>query len=136
MKITLKDITDEGLEFMEVVKAENIGLLEEDLKCLSPLTIRVTAARVENTILVKTEVQGKYAFFCARCLEPIEYSNHQIFDFDYLVGKGREFIELDEDIRQEMIISIPARVLCQEDCKGICVRCGINLNKEGCRCQR
>jgi uncharacterized protein len=51
-----------------------------------------------------------------------------IFDID----KQEEFIDISEDVRQELILNLPARVLCQENCKGLCVDCGVNLNNQEC----
>ena len=136
MKVVLRDITVKGLELFEQVEAGAIGLSAEDLKCLSPLTIKAKITRVEDIILANVQIQGRYSFSCARCLETLESNLSQEFDFDYPIEKGLEFIELGEDIRQEIILSSPAKVLCSDDCKGICPRCGVNLNKEQCQCKK
>ena len=86
---------------------------------------------------------------CARCLSPVE----QDFVLDIqrqvdmkLSAREREeileesnFIEgnsLDPEILvcNELLVQWPIRVLCKEDCKGICSRCGANLNFETCDC--
>ena len=136
MKVIIKDITPRGLELFESVEAGSIGLSSEDLQCLSPLTIKAKITRVENTVLAQIQSQGRYSFSCARCLETVESNLSQEFDFDYLIEKGLESINLGEDIRQEIILSSPAKILCRDDCKGICPRCGVNLNKENCTCQK
>ena len=135
MKIVIQDVTVKGLELFERVEAGAIGLSPEDLECLSPLTIKAKITRVDDTILANIQIQGRYSFSCARCLETLESNLSQEFDFDYPIEKGLEFIELGEDIRQEIILSSPAKVLCSDDCKGICPRCGVNLNKEQCKCK-
>ncbi len=136
MKVIIKDITQRGLELFERLEAGSIGLSPEDLQCLSPLTIKAKITRVENTILAHIEIQGRYSFLCARCLETGESDLSQEFNFDYAIEKGLEFIELTEDIRQEIILSSPVNILCSDDCKGICPRCGVNLNKEQCKCKK
>ena len=136
MKVIIKDITPKGLELFESVEAGSIGLSPEDLQCLSPLTIKAKITRVENTILAQVHSQGRYSFSCARCLETIESNLSQKFDFDYLIENGLESIDLGEDIRQEIILNSPAKILCSDDCKGICPRCGVNLNKEQCQCKK
>ena len=52
---------------------------------------------------------------------------------DYLIG-----FELDVDklVYAEILVNWPMRVLCKDDCKGICKVCGMNLNKGACSCQR
>ena len=87
---------------------------------------------------------------CGRCLEDVPTSIH--FDIekkliisgdtlvdedmeqtDYLIG-----FEMDVDnlVYTEILVNWPMRVLCKDDCKGICKVCGHNLNKGECRCQR
>lgn len=128
MKVIIKDIPAKGLELFERIAAQSIGLLPEDFQCLSPLTIKAKITRVENTVLANTNIKGRHSFLCARCLEPVENDFDEEFNFDYTIEKGLEFIDLGEDIRQEIILSSPAKTLCKDDCKGICPGCGVNLN--------
>ena len=136
MKVVIRDVTVKGLELFERLEAGAIGLSPEDLECLSPLTIKAKITRVEDIILANVQIQGRYSFSCARCLETLESNLSQEFDFDYSIEKGLESIDLGEDIRQEIILSSPAKVLCSDDCKGICPRCAVNLNKEQCQCKK
>ena len=136
MKVVIKDITARGLELFERIEADAIGLSSDDLQCLTPLTITAKITRVENTVLAHIHIQGRYSFLCARCLETSESGLSQEFNLDYAIEKGLEFIELSEDIRQEIILSFPAKILCKDDCKGICPGCGVNLNKEQCTCKK
>ena len=87
---------------------------------------------------------------CARCLEevrtPIRFDidkkltvreeglvDEEMEEPDYLIG-----FELDVDklVYAEILVNWPMRVLCKDDCKGICKVCGMNLNKGACSCQR
>ena len=87
---------------------------------------------------------------CARCLEdvrtPIRFDidkklsvrdeglvDEEMEEPDYLIG-----LELDVDklVYAEILVNWPMRVLCKDDCKGICKVCGMNLNKGDCSCQR
>ena len=84
-----------------------------------------------------------------RCLEPVDYK----IDIDYFkdldMNKTAEekIAELDEDyylegtsfdtevlIHNEVLVNLPMKVLCRENCKGICNRCGANLNLGSCKC--
>ena len=86
---------------------------------------------------------------CDRCLEPVDYK----IDIDYFkdldMNKTAEekIAELDEDyylegtsfdtevlIHNEVLVNLPMKVLCRENCKGICNRCGANLNLGSCKC--
>ena len=43
-------------------------------------------------------------------------------------------LDVEELVRNELIVQWPIRVLCKDDCKGICSRCGANLNIQTCDC--
>ena len=86
---------------------------------------------------------------CARCLEPVSFECELDFDRDFMVGRTADEQEdsMDEDnyldgynldvdqlVCNELLVSLPMRILCSEDCKGICNRCGTNLNLRTCTC--
>ena len=88
---------------------------------------------------------------CARCLEDVTYDFSLVFERRVdmkLSEEEREsaeeeynFIEkdhlnVDTLVQNELLINWPIRVLCKEDCKGICSRCGANLNHGECGCDR
>ncbi len=135
MKIPIKDILPEGIEVSNHISAETIGLTQNDEGYfIAPLDVQAKINRVNNTVLAKTKVHGKYRSACARCLAEIERDWNGNFLLDFAVEKQTEAVELDEDIRQEVLLNLPPRVLCKEDCKGICPGCGADLNTERCRC--
>ena len=136
MKIYLKDIPPEGRIVDAEISPEIIEVTKKDIGAFTaPLKIQAKVERVQNTILANTTVQTHYHTLCYRCLKDIEKDLSQDLIFDFPVHGNMEFIDLKEDIRQEMILSMPARMLCKEDCKGICARCGVNLNQEECKCK-
>jgi uncharacterized protein len=61
-------------------------------------------------------------------------TEERAYKFDFEIDPENEFIDLGEEIRQEIIMANPPRVLCGKDCKGICPKCGANLNVEQCKC--
>ena len=102
------------------------------------------------TVLITGTVDMEVMIPCSRCLEDVPTPIHfdidkklrieeeQLVDedmeeVDYLIG-----FELDVDklVYAEILVNWPMRVLCREDCKGICKVCGMNLNKGACSCQK
>ena len=102
------------------------------------------------TVLITGTVDMEVMIPCSRCLEDVPTPIHfdidkklrieeeQLVDedmeeVDYLIG-----FELDVDklVYAELLVNWPMRVLCREDCKGICKVCGMNLNKGACSCQK
>ncbi len=135
MKIKIRDITSKGLEIQENIDPKDIGLDDDNMKCQAPLDAYASVERTGDEIIVaKVKVKGVFSFLCARCLESVEKMKEHSFFFDYEVEKGQEFIDITEDIRQEIILGVSSKILCEEDCKGICTNCGVNLNNEECKC--
>ncbi|MBI5149223.1 MAG: DUF177 domain-containing protein [Candidatus Omnitrophica bacterium] len=136
MKIHVKDIRPEGLELTGQIAPELIGLTSGDeLYFTGPLDVRARVNRVEGTVLAKTRVHGRYTSVCGRCLVEIREDWAGDFLFDYPIGRDTEAIELDDDIRQEVLLNLPPKVLCKPDCQGICPGCGVDLNNETCKCK-
>lgn len=103
----------------------------------------------QNYIVTGTVyTEGDYE--CTRCLAPVHHSEAVEFEEIYrhtdekmYADDGNEgailfdgeTIDLTELIRDTLIINEPSQVLCQEDCKGLCVQCGANLNVSPCSCE-
>ena len=135
MKINVRDIRPEGIQLVGKIGVEVFEFnRDSDSRFRGPLEVRAKAERVSNTVLVATNIQGVFSSFCARCLEPVEEVWTKIFSFHIPVNDKIETIDLGEEIRQEVILNLPARILCKEDCKGICLGCRADLNREPCRC--
>ena len=115
----------------------------------SPVVL--TVANEENkTIYIRGSVDVTLSIPCGRCLEEVPTQicfdidkklavtdgalvDDEMEETDYLIG-----FELDVDklVYAEILVNWPMKVLCKEDCEGICKVCGMNLNKGDCGCQR
>ena len=91
---------------------------------------------------------------CARCLEPVPYKVAHQFDLLYRplgADAGREELSvhsteaevsyyegegllLEDALREQVLLAVPLKAICREDCKGLCPHCGKNLNHEQCSC--
>jgi len=108
----------------------------------------------EQIIFFKGNARVKAVLECARCLE--EYACDLVTPIEILgvvsrpgeegsrcddgesiirVPSGSRRIDLTDHIRSELLVLVPLKPLCQEGCKGLCPRCGANLNREQCSCQ-
>jgi uncharacterized protein len=54
-------------------------------------------------------------------------------DIHYIAPDTKE-IDITGEIRDTVLLTLPMKVLCSEDCRGLCAGCGANLNSESCRC--
>lgn len=131
MKIKINDIPKEGLELEELQDVASLDLARNDLKFVSPIAIRAFLTRDKDEVYAHVAVGGKLEAICARCLLSYGLDFKKEFDFDYDV-KGKTTLDLTEDIRQEIILEYPLKLLCKPDCKGLCQICGKNLNEGEC----
>jgi len=136
VKIKVKGITSSGLDIQKTVTPTEIGLEDNDAGIKTPLGVSARIEIAGKILLAKTRVNVTFLSECARCLKPIEQTRQKEYIFDYPFDKQTEFIDLGEDIRQEIILDVPPRILCKENCKGICVGCGVDLNEEKCVCKK
>ena len=133
MRIRVKDVKREGIEVRGELASEAIGERPTDeLRFLAPLHISARVERVDLTLLVHVRMEGRYHCVCYRCLQDVEATWHRKFDLDFALQRQTEFVELDEDLRQEVILSLPMRVLCAPQCQGLCPYCGTNRNQGRC----
>jgi uncharacterized protein len=134
LRFPIKDISTAGLSVKIEVPASEIGLEDQEVELRSPLSVDLTLLRVDNTVIADVEVTDEFGYLCARCLADFQRSKTREYHFDFEISSPMDIVDVGEEIRQEMILSIPQRVLCSKDCKGICAGCGVNLNIEKCKC--
>lgn len=133
MKIHIRKIRIEGIEISESLSPEWIGLTRKDnVRFVVPIAIEAKITRVEDEMFVQITANSQYGSFCYRCLEDMNSDWTADFTLAFDIDKQKEFIDISEDVRQELILNLPTRILCQEDCKGLCIDCGVNLNKNEC----
>jgi uncharacterized protein len=100
----------------------------------SPLAVKAQAWLAEEDLTVQAHIEGERRFTCSLCLE--EFNN--LFEKDLTLHydiKGLESVTIDPDVREEIILEHPIRILCREDCRGLCPKCGKNLNNGACGCR-
>lgn len=99
--------------------------------------------------VVYLELDVEFDFFgvCDRCMDDViknySFSLNKIIvhnmendndDYDDYIVVENNILELDELINEEIQLFLPAKMLCKDDCKGLCQKCGKNLNYEKCEC--
>jgi len=133
MKINVSDIKPQGSDFNGQISVEEIGAIE-GFEFIEPIKIIAKVEQIDKEIIAKTVVSGKYSAVCSRCLELVE----QPWEKKFLIGIEIEAkaveVDLGEEVRQEVILNLPTKILCDKECKGLCPNCGGNLNNEKCRC--
>ena len=135
MKIFIQQIQADSLELHESFPTEWTGLTQKDsIRFISPIASKANITRVDDEVFAKITTTGRYESYCDRCLKDLKRDWASNFKLSFDIDQQMEFVDMDEDIRQEIILNLPTRILCREDCKGLCVNCGANLNIGTCHC--
>ena len=130
MKIDINKIPLEGLTLEEKVSPSALDLETDTVKLSGPIKIRAEVSRVTNAVTVGLSLSGSILLSCSRCLKEFNVALKKIPRLNYQVDKSEPIIDLDQDIREEIILDYPIKPLCNPDCKGLCPKCGKNLNPE------
>ncbi len=135
MKIATKHLeNDKTVSMSEKMDPEEMDLDIGVMHFPGSLVLTVDATRSGHDLTVGVHVEGPCELTCSLCLE--EFNN--VFEKDFTLHydiKGLESVVIDPDVRDEIIMENPVRILCRQDCRGLCPFCGANLNHEKCNCK-
>lgn len=111
----------------------------------------ITITNTGDAFLLTGSASGKAITSCSRCLEDVEIDINANIDAYYLieVKEDEEDIDISEFdilpddhiillgdiIKASILVDAPLKPLCDENCKGLCPKCGVNLNKQSCSCK-
>ena len=157
MKININSIPEEGLEIRETKDRSWLPTLfggaGADDFTLDDVQVVCQIRRLEQTAFLNGTVATVIRTACSRCLEQAELPVNVPFrytlmpaaedrreevelteeDLEYGVYDG-EIIDCDPLIYEQIVLQIPMKVLCRDDCRGLCPQCGANLNTGVCSC--
>jgi len=86
-----------------------------------------------DSIVLEGRASAELALECSRCTDPVTLSLADTFDEVY--PDTVEYIDTREVIRETIGLLAPMKVLCSDSCKGRCLVCGINRNRQTCSCK-
>ena len=136
MLVKISDIPEHGLQVEGEILPEEMDLHELSFSVDASFGYRLFLQIVNGIFIAKGSYNGVVNFICDRCLENFSH-NPASDDYMYAVETSAlidETIDLTDGVREDIFLGLPIKVLCSEDCKGICPGCGANLNKEKCTC--
>lgn len=134
MKIYLSRIPPEGLILEEKISARELDLDTDTVKFDNPVSVRALVTMVTNAVTVRLALDAHMRISCSRCLNEFDVKIHKDLDLNYCAEKTQQAIDLNPDIREEIIMDYSMNPLCRPDCKGLCPKCGKNKNEGGCNC--
>lgn len=153
MKVRVSDINEDGLRIETFENAEwlvNVPELsdgDKNTKLTSRFDIDLQLNKVLREVTVSGNVQFSIEAPCSRCLKTVKLdlkpevnlvltpkeSIEEEDDINHETYAGDE-VDISDYLREQIAMSLPFKVVCSENCKGLCPSCGINLNDETCEC--
>lgn len=161
MLIRLDEIREDGFSHDYVVSADEFPQLAElidagEVIFSAPVAVRVRLFRVGELIEVDGQLQTAVQVNCGRCLKDYVASLVNTFsltfaktlpeievddadveltaeDLGMTLLEGDE-IDLHEAVQEQVLLALPFRPLCSDDCRGLCPHCGVDLNMTTCNC--
>lgn len=135
MKIRLLDFKEnQSLPLAEEINPEDLDLDIGLMRFPRSLILTGQATQSDNDLTVTAHVEGECRLTCSLCLEEFDNVFEKDFTLHYDI-KGLDQVLIDQEVRDEIILEHPIRVLCRPDCRGLCPFCGVNRNTETCDCK-
>jgi uncharacterized protein len=156
VKIDVSNLDQEPLRFDEELQVDSDGLDAELVAAAVKVRLRGDVYPQGDlfTVSGRCEMRGQLA--CSRCLEPVRWSTSETFTVEYrrpaaapsdeelgLDGDDLEVIFLEDEqldlaalASEQVSLALPMRIVCDENCAGLCPQCGANRNADGaCSCE-
>ena len=134
MKISVTQIPPEGFSLTEEILPDNLDLDTAIIKFREFVRVKAFIYKITNAVTFDLEINTRIHCLCSRCVEEFIQPLNKQLKFSCLVERSIQSIDLDPEIRQELMLDLPVRPLCKPDCLGLCVKCGENLNLGKCSC--
>lgn len=155
MKLNLGSFLDGSEDILELqgqLEYEDLKLGSRDIKIVEPIEYKGLIFKVSGGSQINIDINYTYTEQCNRCLAPAtekiktnlygkllegkrDLENESIEEDDEEILYYEDgILRLDQYILEQVIVSLPIKTLCDDDCKGLCQKCGVDLNKENCDC--
>ena len=127
-----------------IIENEDILKDSEDAKISSPIKLQGTLVSHNDIISLDGNLTCEVKLLCSRCLEEFNYpidieihekfsSNEEVEDDEINFFEG-DSIDIGNIIENNIVMTLPVKKLCRQECKGLCQNCGVNLNNSSCKC--
>jgi uncharacterized protein len=147
MKIQIAGLSEGIHNFRFREPVAEVGLGEE---FHGDVTVDAMLEKSGRQFYLKAEVRATGEFSCDRCTAPFSLPLQAVYQMYYVwdpkeaelrdqsevqvIPMGLPVIDLADEVRQTVVLAVPLKLLCRTECKGLCARCGADLNKESCSC--
>jgi uncharacterized protein len=155
MIVDVTTLKDAQTAFSFTISPEAIDLEDETLKLKESVRVEGNLKKGIAQTNVRGEISGMVEAECSRCLQAVEIPLNFPFDAVFVTTENYtqekevalraddlevsvfegDKIDLTELAREQILLNLPAKVFCREDCQGLCQKCGANLNLIDCNCE-
>lgn len=155
MRIELDKLEEQSAKFAHTYGADELSLDDEYARLTEPPQIAGRINRSGHEVRLRGRITARAEVDCDRCLKVVTVPIETGYDVTYVPASDYveqstaelqeedlalsvyedELIDIDELVREQVLLAIPARALCTEDCKGLCPVCGANRNDTPCDCE-
>jgi uncharacterized protein len=154
MRIELENLEGSKGVFAHVYQPDELNPIDERVRLNEPAAVTGKIRRAGNEVFVNGHIDTRVQVECDRCLQPVELPVKADFALEYISGSEYEStevaelteaemsvsvfdgraIDVDEIVKEQILLTVPTRMLCREDCKGLCPECGTDRNTGDCTC--
>jgi len=154
MRIELEKLEGGRGTFAHVYQPDELNPLDDRVTLIGTAEVNGTVRRAGIEVFVDGRVEARAQVECDRCLKPVELPVSADFALEYITGAvyessstaalseeqlsvavfDGETIDVDEIVKEQILLAVPVRTLCREECQGICPECGNDLNTGQCNC--
>jgi len=137
LMIPLFQVRDDAVDLEGELAPSALELDEDDrLAAPNPLRYQLRAQMAGADLLVAGHTSMVLRARCDRCLA---YHDHEVRCDEvchYLEAPTTDTVDVTPLLREDLLLQIPQKLLCQPECRGLCPQCGRNLNTRACECRR
>jgi uncharacterized protein len=154
MRIELENLEGGKGDFAHVYQPDELNPVDERVELIEPAAVNGRVRLAGNEVFVNGHVGTRVKVECDRCLQPVELPVDSDFELEYIPDSEYEAseaaelteaemsvsvfdgdaVDVDEIVKEQVLLAVPTRMLCREDCKGICPECGRDRNTGECSC--
>jgi len=156
VKIDLSRIETEPVTFAETMSFDDDRLDPTRVIGLMDVRLEGKVRPVDDHYLVDGRTTASGQLGCGRCLEPVKWRMESIFDLEVALAEKapldaelsldeadldivfleKPILDLEDLAIEQVLLEMPIRLLCSENCAGLCPQCGANRNEsDACRCE-
>jgi len=155
MRVELARLENKVGKFAHAYAAGEFALDDDRVVLTGTPRVSGSISRAEHKVVVEGEFAAIAEVECDRCLQPVELPISSDFRLEYVTAEtyrslrtvelaekdlalsifDGEFIDVDDIVREQLLLAIPTHMICQENCKGFCPVCRADRNVTDCNCE-